>query len=51
MIDKMDGNYSTFLDDDMFFVWIIWTSINAMIIKKIFFSESFIQARLEVFAD
>ena len=51
MIDEMDWNYSTFLDDDMFFVWIIWTAINAMIIKKIFFSENFIQERLEVFAD
>jgi hypothetical protein len=51
MIDEMNGQYADFLDDDMFFVWIIWTAINAMIIKKIFFSENFIQERLEVFAD
>lgn len=47
----MDGNYSTFLDDDMFFGWVIWSIAIWMIFKKIFLSEDFIITRLEFFAE
>ena len=51
IFDEMDGSYSSFLDSDFFFIWIIWSWIIGAIFKKIFLSKIFIEERVTFFAD
>jgi len=46
LVDEMDWQYSTFLDDDFFFGWIFFSTIIWMIFKKIFLSEKFIKSHI-----
>ncbi len=50
-IDEMDGGYSSFLDDDFFFIWFLWSLFIWSIFKKIFLSQKFIEERVSFFAD
>jgi len=50
-IDEMNGSYSSFLDDDFFFAWVLWSLFIWSIFKKIFLSQNFVEERVSFFAE